>query len=119
MLRLPWQGTIYVIIDALDESPNTSGLMSLRAEVLGVVQELVELALPQFHICVTSRPEVDIREALEHLTKHISLHDQAGQNQDIVNYVISVVNSHPKMWKWRDEDKKLVIDTLTERADGM
>jgi hypothetical protein len=119
MLRLPRQGTIYVIIDALDESPNTSGLMSLRAEVLGVVQELVELALPQFHICVTSRPEMDIREALEHLTKHISLHDQAGQNQDIVNYVISVVNSHPKMRKWRDEDRKLVIDTLTERADGM
>jgi hypothetical protein len=119
MLRLPRQGTIYVIIDALDESPNTSGLTPLRAEVLAVVQELVELALPQFHICVTSRPEIDIREALKPMTKHVSLHEQTGQKQDIVNYVISVVNSHPKMRKWRDEDKKLVINTLTERAHGM
>jgi hypothetical protein len=119
MLRLPRQGALYVIIDALDESPNTSGLMSQRAEVLGVIQELVELGLPHFHICVTSRPEVDIRDVLEPLTKHVSLHDQAGQNQDIVSYVSSVVLSHPKMRKWREEDKKLVIDTLTQRADGM
>jgi len=119
MLRLPGQGALYVIIDALDESPNTSGLMSHRAEVLGLVQELVELGLPHFHICVTSRPEVDIRDALEPLTKHVSLHDQAGQKQDIVDYVNSVVHTHPKMRQWREEDKKLVIDTLTERADGM
>ena len=119
MLRLPRQGALYVIIDALDESPNTSGLMSRRAEVLGVIQELVELGLPHCHICVTSRPELDIRDVLESLTKHVSLHDQAGQNQDIVNYVSSVVLSHPKMRKWREEDKKLVIDTLTQRADGM
>jgi hypothetical protein len=119
MLRLPGQGTIYVIIDALDESPNNSGLTSLRAEVLGVVQDLVELALPHFHICVTSRPEMDIGEALEPMTKHFSLHDQSGQNQDIVNYVTSVVNSHPKMRKWRHEDRALVVNTLTERANGM
>ena len=119
MLRLPRQGTLYVIIDALDESPNNSGLISERAEVLGLVQELVELRLPHFHICVTSRPEIDIREALEPLTKHISLHDQAGQKQDIVDYVNSVVHKHPKMRQWREEDRKLVVDTLTERADGM
>ena len=119
MLRLPRQGALYIIIDAVDESPNTSGLMSHRAEVLGVVQELVELGLPYLHIYVTSRPEIDIREVLEPLTKHVSLHDQAGQNQDIVNYVSSVVHSHPKMRKWREEDKKLVIETLTQRADGM
>ena len=119
MLRLPRQGALYVIIDALDESPNTSGLVSHRAEVLGVVQELVELGLSHFHICVTSRPEIDIRDVLEPLAKHVSLHDKAGQNLDIVNYVTSVVLSHPKMRKWREEDKRLVIDTLTERADGM
>ena len=119
MLRLPGQGPLYVVIDALDESPNTSGLMSPRAEVLGVLQELVNLDRPHFHFCVTSRPEIDIRDALEHLTKHLSLHDEVGQNQDIVNYVTSVVFTHPNMRKWRKEDKKLVIDTLTERAGGM
>jgi hypothetical protein len=119
MLKLPGQGPLYIIVDALDESPNTCGLMSPRAEVLGIVQELVDLDPPHFHFCVTSRPELDIRDALEHLTKHVSLHDEAGQNQDIVNYVNSVVRTHPKMRKWREEDKRLVIDTLTERAGGM
>lgn len=119
MLKLPGQGPLYIIIDALDESPNTSDLISPRAEVLGIVQELVDLDLPHFHFCVTSRPEIDIRDALEHLTKHLSLHDEVGQNQDIVDYVNSVVRTHPKMRKWREEDKKLVIDTLTERAGGM
>jgi hypothetical protein len=119
MLKLPGQGPLYIVIDALDESPNTSGLMSPRAEVLGVLQELVDIDRPHFHFCVTSRPEIDIRDALEHLTKHLSLHDEVGQNQDIVNYVTSVVSTHPNMRKWRKEDKKLVIDTLTERAGGM
>ena len=119
MLKLPGQGPLYIIIDALDESPNTSDLVSPRAEVLGIVQELVDLDLPHFHFCVTSRPEIDIRDALEHLTKHMSLHDEVGQNQDIVDYVNSVVRTHPRMRKWREEDKKLVIDTLTERAGGM
>ena len=119
MLKLPGQGPLYIIIDALDESPNTSGLISPRAEVLGVVQELIDLDLPHFHFCVTSRPEIDIRDAVGHLTEHVSLHDEIGQNQDIVDYVNSVVRTHPKMRKWREEDKKLVIDTLTERADGM
>jgi len=119
MLKLPGKGTLYIIIDALDESPNTSGLMPPRSEVLGVIQDLVDLGLPHFHFCVTSRPEVDIRETLEPMSQHVSLHDEAGQNQDIVNYVNSVVCSHPTMRRWREEDKKLVIDTLTQRADGM
>ena len=119
MLRLPGQGSLYVIIDALDESPNTSGLMPPRSEVLGIIQDLVDLGLSHFHLCVTSRPEVDIREALEPMSQHVSLHDEVGQNQDIVNYVNSVVCSHPKMRRWREEDKKLVIDTLTKRAGGM
>ena len=119
MLQIPRQGALYVIIDALDESPNTSGLISYRAEVLGLIQELAELGLPHLYICVTSRPEVDIRDALEPLTEHVSLHDQAGQKLDIVDYVNSVVHTHPKMRQWREEDKKLVIDTLTQRANGM
>jgi hypothetical protein len=51
----------------------------------------------------------------------VSLHDQSGQKQDIVDYVRSVVysNSEPIMKRCRTEDKDLVIDMLSERADGM
>jgi hypothetical protein len=51
----------------------------------------------------------------------VSLHDQSGQKQDIVDYVRSIVysKSEPIMSRWRKEDKEVVIATLSERADGM
>jgi hypothetical protein len=49
----------------------------------------------------------------------ISLHNQNGQRRDIVDYVGSVVNEDIRMKKWRENDKRHVIDTLSERADGM
>jgi hypothetical protein len=51
----------------------------------------------------------------------VSLHDQSGQRKDIADYVRSVVYSDLQqiMRRWRTEDKELVIEMLTERADGM
>jgi hypothetical protein len=122
MLMLSDQHPIYLIFDAIDECPDTSGIPSDRARVLQLVKELVELRLPNLHICVTSRPEIDIRDVLEPLTsRRVSLHDQTGQKKDIVDYVRSIVysDSEPIMRRWRTEDKELVIETLAERADGM
>jgi hypothetical protein len=120
MLGLPRQGTIYIIIDALDECPDISGVQSAREKVLDLIDELVNLDLPNVHICVASRPEIDIRNALEPLNPlQISLHDQDGQKNDIIEYIKSVIHSDRKMKNWREEDKKLVIDTLSNKADGM
>ena len=111
---------IYIIMDALDECPNTFGMPSPREVVLDFVKELVELSLPHLRICITSRPEIDIRTIIEPLTtRRVSLHDETGQTKDIVEYVNSVVRSDMCMGKWREEDQKLVIDTLSEEADGM
>ena len=122
MLRLLAQGRIFIILDALDECPDSSGLPSPRNEVLQLVKELVDLRLHGLYICTTSRPEVDIRAVLEPLAfRSVSLHDEGGQQTDIADYVRSVVNSTPSaaMRRWRADDKNLVIETLTERADGM
>jgi hypothetical protein len=120
MLSLPTHGSVYVIIDALDECPNNSGLPTAREEVLSLVQDLVDLHRPNVHICVTSRPEIDIRTTLESLTSLcISLHNESGQTKDIMDYVSSIVHSDKMMQRWREEDRSLVIKTLTERADGM
>ena len=120
MLRLPDQHPTYLIIDALDESPDTPKIGSPRDRVLHLMQGLVELRLPNLHICVTSRPEVDIRDVLEPLTsRRVSLHDQTGQKEDIVDYVKSVIYSNSSMRRWRSKDKDLVIEVLSERADGM
>ena len=113
-------GPVYIIMDALDECPDTFGLPSPRELVLDLVKELVELTLPNLHLCVTSRPEIDIRTSLEPLTsRQVSLHDQTGQKMDIIDYVRSVVLSDARMGKWRDQDQNLVIETLSDRADGM
>ena len=122
MLMIPDQPPIYLIIDAVDESPDTSGIPSSRERVLHLLKEFVELCLPNLHICITSRPEIDIRHVIEPLTSfRVSLHDQTGQKKDIEDYIRSVVysDSEPIMRRWRTEDKDLVIETLTEGADGM
>ena len=119
-LSLPTQDSVYLIIDALDECPNNSGMPSLREDVLDLIQDLADLHLLNVHICVTSRPEIDIRTTLEPLTSlSVSLHDQSGQTKDIMDYVNSVVYSDKKMRRWREEDKSLVVRILSERADGM
>ena len=122
MLTLPDQRPTYLIIDAFDESPMTSEMPSPRQRVLQLLKELVEPHHPNLHICVTSRPEIDIRNVVDPLTSHrVSLHDQTGQKQDILDYVKSVVYSpmEPIMSGWRTEDKEHVIKVLSERADGM
>ena len=122
MLTLPNQGPIYLILDALDECPNTSGVPSVRKQVLDLVKDLVDLRLPSLHVCATSRPEVDIKDVLESVASHsVSLHDESGQKKDIAEYVESVVrfDSATAMKRWRDADKELVIKTLSDRADGM
>jgi hypothetical protein len=120
MVSLPVQDPIYLIVDALDECPNNFGLPTSREEVLDLIDNLVGLRLPNLHICVTSRPEIDIQTSLEPLTTlRVSLHHQSGQKKDIVDYVSSVVNSDKMMRRWREEDRKLVVETLSERADGM
>jgi hypothetical protein len=122
MVMLPDHRPNYLIIDALDESPNSPGIPSPREKVLQLVEELVKLPLPNLHICVTSRPEIDIRNVLEPLNCcQVSLHEQSEQKEDITDYVRSVVYSDSEqiMRRWRMEDKELVIKTLSERADGM
>ncbi|KAH9031156.1 hypothetical protein EDB85DRAFT_1385129 [Lactarius pseudohatsudake] len=122
MLTVLVQIPTYLIVDALDECPNTSGIPTVRARVIELVKELLGLHLPNLHMCITSRPEIDIKAALGPLASHsISLHEEIGQKQDIADYIKSVVysESDTMMSRWREDEKKLVIETLSERADGM
>jgi hypothetical protein len=113
------QSTTYIIVDAVDECPDSSGVSSPRKKVLNLVKDLVKLH-PDLRICVTSRLEHDIRIMLEPLASHhISLHEESGQKDDISDYVRFVIRSDPTMRRWRSEDKEVVINTLIERANGM
>ena len=122
MLIISVQPPIYIILDALDECPNSRGIPSPREQVLALVNDLVNLRLPHLHICITSRPEFDILATLGPLALHsVSLHEEIGQQQDIVDYINSVVysDSETMMKRWREEDKKMVVESLSAKADGM
>jgi hypothetical protein len=120
LFELPRLAPVYLIVDALDECPNTYSVRSPRAEVLNLIKELITSQFPNLHICVTSRLEADIKNVLDPLIhRSISLHDEMGQKEDIDNYIKSVINAHPGNRRWKVEHKQLVIDVLTRKADGM
>jgi hypothetical protein len=122
MLELPGNDPIYVILDALDECPNTTGTPSPREKVLKFLNDLVRAKNSNLRTCVTSRPEQDIQDILNSLTSGsccVSLHQECGQREDIINYIHSFVHNDPQMRRWREADKEQVISTLSERAEGM
>jgi hypothetical protein len=119
MLRLLGQESTYIIIDALDEC-STSGIPSAREEILEVVRELVDSDISNLHICLTSRPEPDICDVLEQMSPCcICLHEERAQVDDMAAYVRWVIDSDPKIRKWRASDKALVIETLSQKSCGM
>jgi hypothetical protein len=120
LLKLPGLAPLYLIVDGLDEFPNISGIRSPRARVLNLIEELIKSQFPNLYICVTSRPEADIKEVLDPLLPRcVSLHDERGQKRDIEDYIKSVINTHPKSKRWKPEDRQRVIDVLIGKADGM
>jgi hypothetical protein len=122
MLDLPGQLPIFVIMDALDECPNNTGTPSARDDVLDFVEDLLGSRHSNLFICITSRPEQDIQTVLNPLTSascRVALHEESGQREDIHNYVRAFVYTDREMRRWKDEDKELVINTLTERSGGM
>ncbi|KAI9447183.1 hypothetical protein BJY52DRAFT_1228423 [Lactarius psammicola] len=96
-------------MDALDECPRMRGFHRRVKRVLELVKGLVDLHHPNLRLCITSRPEFDLRTTLVPLaTQQISLYDESGQKQDISGYVTFVVRSDRRMKRWRDDDKDAV-----------
>ena len=120
LLELPGLAPVYIIVDALDECPNTTSVRSPRAKVIAFIEELIKSQFPNLRVCVTSRRETDIADVLDPLIPQcISLHDEGGQKRDIEDYIKSMINTHPKNKRWKAEHKRLVIDVLTKKAHGM
>ena len=122
MFELPGQVPIYIIVDAVDECPDNTGTPSPREKVLHFLEDLIDSKHSNLYICLTSRPEHDIQSILNPLacdSRRVSLHEEVGQREDIMNYVRSFVYNDKSMRRWRAEDKELVTSILSERADGM
>jgi hypothetical protein len=119
LLKLPGLAPVYLIVDAVDECPNPSVVRSPRAEVLSLIKDLVKTQIQNLRMCVTSRPEHDIKGVLDPLIfRSVSLHDEGGQKRDIEDYIKSVINTRTTI-RWKDEHRKLVLDVLIKKSNGM
>ena len=121
MLNLPGQLPIFIIMDALDECPSTTGTPAARDEVLDIVEDLVGSNHSNLFICVTSRPEQDIQTILNPLTSPSCRIPgrrkwSNGGYQRLCSFFCQTDRA---MRRWREEDKELVINALSERAGGM
>ena len=103
MLTLEAQYPTYIIMDAICECPFSSSVPSPREEVLELVDELVRAHLSNLHVCVTSRPELDIQTALRPLTPHLISHCKWGIACDL-----GAVHSGPR-------DTDLTADNSTRQ----
>jgi hypothetical protein len=114
------QRPIYIVIDAVDHCPNTTGPHSPRKEVLMFVEDLVRTRYPTLHICLTSSPEQDIKKALNLLTSAlclVNIDEEAGQQKDIESYIRSFVEDKQETVRTKN-DKEHIINTLAKQAHG-
>jgi hypothetical protein len=110
---------VYIIVDGLDECPNVPGSASPRAEVLEIIRGLIGKS-SHVYLCITSRPEMDIWRILVPLTRYNVFLDTYGeQHEDITEYIKFVVHSDTRMRTWPEEERRLVINTLTRNCGGM
>ena len=105
---------VYILLDALDESPRDSH----RRSVLQTVTDLRTWREFGLHILVTSRDETDIRDELD-AAQHedISLENDAV-DCDIASFISKHLRDNRRLRKW-DEHYDRIEAALTERAKGV
>lgn len=105
---------VYILLDALDESPR----YSQRDRVLAVIQTMRNWLFPGLHLLVTSRDELDIRESLSPARNDEIAMKNAEINQDISNFISRQLNTDPKLQKWHTHHDR-IQQVLAERAQGV
>jgi ankyrin repeat domain-containing protein 50 len=113
---------VYIILDALDESPrNLQGKNIRRSilEALATIRKWSELGL---HLLVTSREETDIRDALYNnpctSPDEIVSMKNASVDSDIVSFISGCLKDSCELRKWADHHGQ-IKSTLAERAKGV
>ena len=106
----------FLIVDALDECVDETGT---RTEILTLLSKFSDWALPNVHVLVSSRKELDIEKSLTLLTSLKPICLQTRQQKDINTYVKSVLATDPDLEKWSPEVREEIRDTLTRMSNGM
>ena len=105
---------VYILLDALDESPRNGP----REYVLNALETMRNWGVQGLHLFITSRDEPDIRDSLDiSATQQVTMQN-AGIDQDIVDYISGRFDTERrlrKMLPYRDK----IQETLAKRAKGV
>ena len=103
----------YMVIDALDECDDYCQLFDQ------VIRVIHEWQLPQLHLLVSSRRELDIIVTMgDYTLSEISLSAGLVQN-DIISYITSVVGNDHRLRKWGHKIQQELKNALISGANGM
>lgn len=104
----------YILLDALDESPRDDK----RVYVLDAIEKIRQWDLSTLHLLVTSRNEIDIRDALETPSYQDIPMRNPETDIDIQNFISYQLSIDPKLQRWKSRHDE-IQEKLMERAQGV
>lgn len=104
----------YLLIDALDELP----LGSSREQIIGYLNELASMHIPNLHILATSRNESDISDGLHSWDPPLII-NKAKVAQDIKLYVTNEMQKDYDLSRQKETIKELIMHRLVDDGNGM
>ncbi|KAH8587961.1 hypothetical protein B0O99DRAFT_694005 [Bisporella sp. PMI_857] len=109
-------GEVWIVLDALDECKP-------RKELLSWIKDHFQSSQAKVHLLITSRPEQDIKSAVERYASNEEMIDIRGDliEGDICSYVRARVRAREGLSRWQQRpDIQGEIETaLLEKAHGM
>ncbi|WDK17851.1 hypothetical protein CGRA01v4_09136 [Colletotrichum graminicola] len=105
---------IYIAIDALGESPREKH----RDAMLQALSDIRAWQEPGLHILVTSRDEIDIRDALGAMPEEVVVMKNDGIGKDIASFVSQHLRDNRRLRKWQKHYAR-IEQVLTEKANGV
>lgn len=113
---------VYIILDALDESPRNKHGKNLRRGVLETLVIIRKWSEPGLHLLVTSRDETDIRDVLRDdlhtLPDEIVSMKNTSVDSDIASFVSDYLKDSRELRKWEKYHDQ-IEKALTERSNGV
>ncbi|RYP76840.1 hypothetical protein DL771_001576 [Monosporascus sp. 5C6A] len=104
---------VYVILDALDESPRDK----YQDDVLQSVIDMHTWSERGLHILATSRDLVDIRDEIEVLADEIISMKVESIQKDITSFISQHLRESSRLRKWARHHER-IESVVTERANG-
>jgi hypothetical protein len=103
---------VYAVIDGLDECPVQTRESSLIPSFLSLSESTTNLSL-----LLTSRRELDIEKAFASKSQLVA--PQLSIAEDIQFHIKSQLVQQPRLMQIKDEEKQLILEQLSAKADGM